>query len=691
MSLMRIIGGGAAALAAAALASGAAAQSATGIKLPAVTVEGQAGGSLTVPGVDQQREILDETVGSVGFVDSESYKGRYSNTLREVLDNSPGVYVQNRYGQEMRISIRGSGIARGFHLRGLELLQDGIPLNLADGSGDLYQIDPLALRSAEIYKGGNGLAYGSSTLGGAINFVTPTAYTAIAPNVLRLEGGSFDTFRGNAQLSRKVGDLDFLVNLTGTYSDGYRNHSDQRSTQNNVNIGYRFNPSVETRFYGGLYIVKQKLPGSLTLSQALNTPTMATPAVLAGDQARNTTVQRIANRTSFRLDVGQLDVDSWAIHKKLFHPIFQVISQDGWTYGFGPRYSATMSIGGFTNELLVGGRIFAGNNDARQFVNVNGHSGTQTVNANQKATNYEAYAENRFWVNSSVALMLGAKAFSSDRDYTDYWRPQNSASKTYNGVNPKVGVLWQPKSDIQVFADVTRSQDVPDFSDLVQTQVNGATGFVPLDAQKAVTFEVGSRGSYGRFGWDATVFRSQIDGQMLQYTTSPNSIPAATFNAGRTVNQGFELGLKADVVRDILGKGDGISVYQLWNYNNFRFKNDPQYGNNKIAGLPTNVLRTAVTYSRPDGFYLTPTLDWVPQGAYADYANTLRSPGYALLGLQTGMQFQNGVLVYLDARNLTDERYVSDVGTITNAQKVSTSIFYPGDGRSVFAGVRVAF
>ena len=123
----------------------------------------------------------------------------------------------------------------------------------------------------------------------------------------------------------------------------------------------------------------------------------------------------------------------------------------------------------------------------------------------------------------------------------------------------------------------------------------------------------------------------------------------------------------------------------------FRFKNDPQYGNNKIAGLPTNVLRTAVTYSRPDGFYLTPTLDWVPQGAYADYANTLRSPGYALLGLQTGMQFQNGVLVYLDARNLTDERYVSDVGTITNAQKVSTSIFYPGDGRSVFAGVRVAF
>jgi iron complex outermembrane receptor protein len=81
-------------------------------------------------------------------------------------------------------------MGRGFHLRGLEILQDGIPFNLADGSGDFYQIDPLALRAVEIYKGANGLFYGSSYLGGAINFVTPTAYTAIAPNVFRLEGGS---------------------------------------------------------------------------------------------------------------------------------------------------------------------------------------------------------------------------------------------------------------------------------------------------------------------------------------------------------------------------------------------------------------------------------------------------------------------------------------------------------------------
>ena len=74
-------------------------------------------------------------------------------------------------------------------VRGVEVLQDGVPVNLADGSGDFYQIDPLAIRSAALYPGGNALVFGASTLGGAVNFVTPTAQTAEASNILRADGG----------------------------------------------------------------------------------------------------------------------------------------------------------------------------------------------------------------------------------------------------------------------------------------------------------------------------------------------------------------------------------------------------------------------------------------------------------------------------------------------------------------------
>ena len=57
----------------------------------------------------------------------EDYADKSLVSLRDALGFSPGIYLQPRFGQEVRISIRGSGISRGFHMRGLTLLQDGIP------------------------------------------------------------------------------------------------------------------------------------------------------------------------------------------------------------------------------------------------------------------------------------------------------------------------------------------------------------------------------------------------------------------------------------------------------------------------------------------------------------------------------------------------------------------------------------
>jgi iron complex outermembrane recepter protein len=347
----------------------------TSVELPPVTVNAMPMGSLTVPSVEQQRQWLDQTADSVGWVNNEAYKNSYSNTLRDVLKEAPGVYAQSRYGQELRLSIRGSGLGRAFHVRGLELLQDGIPVNLADGSGDTYQLDPLAFRSVEIFKGGNGLGYGSSTLGGAINFITPTAYTAVAPDILRADTGSFGTVRLNGQISHVLGDFDALGNLTLTHSDGYRDHSRQNAMQFNVNLGYRISPNIETRFYVGSYIVSQQLPGTLTLSQALRTPRMASAAAISGNQSRETWTQRVANRTTITLDAGKLDIDTWFIHKSLFHPIFQVIDQDGITYGVGPRYTASLDVAGFRNDVIAGARFVGGNNTALQYVNIGGNRG----------------------------------------------------------------------------------------------------------------------------------------------------------------------------------------------------------------------------------------------------------------------------------------------------------------------------
>lgn len=673
------------------------------IELPQIVVEGQVdrAGSLTVPSVEQQRRMLNQTAGAVSFVDTNTpeLKSRYTFNLRDLLEDTPGVFVQNRYGQELRVSVRGSGIARGYHTRGIDILQDGIPTNLADGSGDFYEIDPLAARSVEVYKGGNGLLYGSGTLGGAINVTTPTAYTATAPNSLRIDGGSFGTIRGNAQFSRVLGDFDVLGNLTVTHSDGFRQHSRSQYEQFNANAGYRISPNAETRFYFGTYIIDQQLPGALSLSDALHHPKVAAASALQGNQARDVWAERIANKTTIQFDVGQLDIGTWVTHKRLFHPIFQVIDQDGWTYGILPRYSATLSVGGMRDDIVVGSRLMGGNTTALQFVNVAGSRGAQTLNARQDAANYEGFVENRLFFLPTVALMTGVKVLRDERDYIDEGglaadRTYKSYHRSYDGLNPKLGLIWQPTKDIQAFVDITRAQDVPDFTDLTQTQANGATGFVPLQAQRAYTTEIGTRGNWGRFGWDVTAYHSVVHGELLQFSTNFD-VPASTFNAGTTIHQGIEFGGKVDLARNLSGPGsdDAITLAQVWTYNDFRFSNDRQYGRNRIAGIPQHVLRTTLSYHRADGLFVAPALDWVPQGAFADYANTLRAPGYALIGLQAGLDLRPGVTLSVDLRNLADKHYASDISTIANARApgASTQIFYPGDGRSVFAGLHTTF
>ncbi len=671
-------------------------------ELPTITIEGQqaasgqgTGGTLTSPPVAEQRRAVNSTAGSVSHIDAETTRNTYATNLRDVLQDTPGVLVQNRYSQEVRLSIRGSGLARAFHTRGIEILQDGVPTNLADGSGDFYQIDPLALRAIEVFRGGNALPFGSSTLGGAINFVTPTAHTATAPNVFSLEAGSFGTIRGHGSVSRVMGDWDFHASGTVTHADGWRAHEQQNLGHFNANVGRRISDRVETRFYFGAYYTDVKLPGSLTYGAAMTNPRQAATAAVNGDQARNTYVQRFANVTSIKLDFGQLDITSWAIHKHLNHPIFQVLDQDGWTYGISPRFTGSFNLGGYRNDLIVGARIFAGNNQALQFLNAgNAVRGAQTVNARQIASNYEAWFENRFFVLPQVALTAGLKAYLSRRDFSGTLNMNTvpvavDTGVTYSGVNPRVGVLWEPVKDVQLFANVTRSADVPDFSDLTQTTAT-TTAFVPLKAQTGTTYEIGTRGRYGHFSWEATVWRADLRNQMLQFNVGVG-IPASTFNAAHTQLQGVELAASVDLSRNLTGRDDRLTLKQVWTYSDFRFVGDATYGNNRLPLVPLHVLRTALTYAHPAGFSITPSVDIVPQGAFVDYSNTFRVPGYALFNVSASAKLPNGGEAFVDVRNIADKRYIADFGPVVLYNPATTASFYPGTGRSIYGGVRIKF
>lgn len=69
-----------------------------------------------------------------------------------------------------------------------------------------------------------------------------------------------------------------------------------------------------------------------------------------------------------------------------------------------------------------------------------------------------------------------------------------------------------------------------------------------------------------------------------------------------------------------------------------------------------------------------------------DNANTTQTRRYALLALRGGYDAGSRGSLYVDARNLADEHYISSAG-VTAIATPASAIYERGDGRAVTAGV----
>ena len=253
---------------------------------------------------DEARQRVRETPGGANVVGYEDYADKSLASLRDALAYSPGVYLQPRYGQEVRISIRGSGLSRGFHMRGLTLLQDGVPINLADDNGDFQELDPIFFDHLEVYRGSNALRFGSGTLGGAINGVTPTG-TDAKGLYLRGDIGSFDSYRGLASFGGVDKAIDYWAAISADSSDGDRDHARRESVRFHGNVGIGLSENIRTRFYASINNINQQLPGALDLATTLNDPKTGN---FVGDQARDIDSIRFQNRTTF--DIGDAELNA---------------------------------------------------------------------------------------------------------------------------------------------------------------------------------------------------------------------------------------------------------------------------------------------------------------------------------------------------------------------------------------------
>ncbi|MCK1326357.1 TonB-dependent receptor [Bradyrhizobium sp. 156] len=661
---------------------------------PAGDQIGASRAALGVLSAQQALKDINNTPGGVAIVPAEAYRNStVSNTIKDILDYVPGVFAQPKWGDDTRLSIRGSGLSRNFHLRGVQLYMDGIPINTADGYGDFQEIDPTAYKYVAVYKGGNALQYGANSLGGAINFVIPTGRDPLS-NGASFDLGAFGFKRLQANAGGANGPWDGFVTASTQASDGFRDHSFGSSNRVNGNIGYQISPDVETRFYFNANEVRQRIPGSVDRTTALTSPTSAAPINVANDWQRNIDTVRIANKTTIRFDDTQVELGAFGVDRHLMHPIFQWLDYRYKDYGGFAKVTDDRLIGGFRNRFVAGFNILNGTIDAQQFVNVGGFKAAPTSSLLQKPENYSAFAENSFYFLPNVAFIAGTQYLFAVRDQHVNFSTNGDVDgrSTFSLWSPKTGFLWQVDPTWQVFGNVSRSAEVPSFGESVSPNfLNPALPSIPffqIRPQTATTFEIGTRMKRADYAWEITVYRSNIDDELLcLYSAFGN---CNVTNANKTIHQGTEAGAGAAIFRDVFVSGpvpDKIWLNVAYTLNDFRFDDDPVFGNNQLPGAPRHFVRAELLYKHPSGLYFGPNLEWVPQACFVDSANTLISSAYAIWGLKGGFDNGGPVTGYIEARNIANKAYIASASIIDRATPTSP-LFEPGNGRAVYAGVR---
>ncbi|MCC7252414.1 TonB-dependent receptor [Hyphomicrobium sp.] len=666
---------------------------------------GARSGSLGVPTVAEATVEIERTPGGVDLVPAEEYKtSTPAVTLKDALDYVPGVLVQPKWGEDSRLSIRGSGLSRNFHGRGVLLLIDGIiPLSTADGASDFQEIDPTAFRYIEVYKGGNALRYGANTLGGALNFVMPTGYDSDLFGA-RVDVGSFGFHKLSASSGGVFGAADYFITGTWQEQDGFRDHSEGESTRGAMNVGYRLTPDVETRFYLSAAHIRQDIPGAVTKQQALSNPEGA--FVLPGEPSlpffpfstgndnvdrdfeRNIDAVRVANRTTVRLAPGTVaEFGAFYRDKQLDHPILFVLDNDTQEKGGFARIVDDSRIGGFRNTLVAGVSIHNGETRSRFYRNILGERGALMSDSDQKSDNTIVYAENSFFVQPTVALVAGLQYVDAERAVSDnFLSDGNSSGKaSFDFWNPKAGIAWDVTPFAQVFANVSRSGEAPTFSEITVTPALTTS----LDPQRATTYEIGTRGSTPDFKWDLALYRSNIDNE-FQCLTVGSSL-CNQVNADKTIHQGVELGVGAALWSGIIetaGRLDQLWLNAAYTFSDFRFDDDADYGDNELPGAPRHYLRAELVYKHPSGVFFGPNIEWVPEAYFVDNENTFKTDAYAIWGARIGYEGET-FSAYLEGRNLSDEAYIASASVSGDLGGADGAVFEPGTGRAIYGGFQV--
>lgn len=322
---------------------------------------------------------------------------------------------------------------------------------------------------------------------------------------------------------------------------------------------------------------------------------------------------------------------------------------------------------------------------------------------NTKTTNL--YLQDSWAITDDLTLNAGFKSLSVENEASTVVGANKTGSiKAEDNFLPQIGVSYDLNSDHQLFASYAENMRAFESSNTGGPFSASAAGFAAikdtLKPENSRTIEAGWRFNFaGGLQGSVAAYDVQFEDRLLTVALGAPILGLGNGiqNVGAVKSRGFEAAALWNFASD-------WSAFGSYSYNDSTYEDDVRDGagvlvaataGKRIVATPENLFRAELSY---DNGAVFGTLAAAYTGErFSSYLNDEKADAYTTVELTAGYRFDgmggwlDGTQIQVNVVNLTDEDYISTVGSGGFQNTAGRQTFLPGAPRQVFASIRRRF
>ncbi len=522
--------------------------------------------SVTATRVDR---LTRDVPASIAVIDDAVIENTKMTNLKDALQGIPGLLIDSKNGgYDVRLIIRGAGQKANFGVREIMVLRDGVPMTDPDSFSRFDFIDLQDIDRIEVTKGPGSL-FGAGSAGGTIQLLSKSSFDTDS-NRFKIGLGNEGAQNYHLRYATTINENN-AVSLTASRrvrDNHWRQWNHFDTSQISIKHGLKFNEDdmLDTEIsYSEANI---ELPGAMDEAQFQ-------AYKHTGKQTDNNSAWKHAGRYSkiwffnSRLDAQLTDQfrfkpKIYYTHWTHFHPVTGVINDKGaGVDSYGTDWESIFDHQLWGHSTLVSGWTFRqekskhsrkyqyrdvrtipfGPQAGRIIATLSDVRGALLQDQNVTNTLYGVYFQETVRPDKDWLIDLGLRYDHSNFDIQtneigryDYVHGRYvigagyfTTNKSFKLFSPKLGITYRLSKQLNLFANVARSDQVPSTAEINENP--------NLNASTATNFEFGLKGREKRWSFDTSVYYTQVKDEIVAILSNHHT----TFqNAGRTNKKGIE-------------------------------------------------------------------------------------------------------------------------------------------------------